>query len=713
LRVKNSRFSSISTAFKGKILGIAGRGNWRSRNSRFAGIQFKTLMTVLPLIILTLVVIAGVSYQFSKTLLNREIENSIHAQLDKTIEDMSKNLTAHDTLVQSLARTVEASSHKFDAKGYEDLLQRVVTVSDVTFGTGIWFEPYAFKADLKYFGPYVYKNQGLPTYTEEYSTDQYDYPSQQWYRAASESKNKSVWTGPFYSKVTKGPMMTVSAPFFDAQGKFQGVATGDLDFVTLQQIIKGMQMEVKANFYLLDTDGTYLAGPDQNKILKEIITEDSNLSLQVGAKTMLLNKDGSFSYTNNGARRVYHAQVPNLGWILAADISEAELLSPLQALLYRMLALIICAALVCGVIFYWYSYYIVKNIQRVNGMAELITSGDLSTTLNARSKDEFGAMTRNLNTMTTQLKSIIQGLVSSSEQLAASSEELTASADEGRQATGHIASSIQDVTNGIKERLASLEATNKASTHVTDQITEIIRHIDKVADGSRATVAKAANGDLVVQKAVKQMLSIEQKVNHIADVTNSLGKKTVAIDQILTLITNIAAQTNLLALNAAIEAARAGEQGRGFAVVADEVRKLAEQSSVAAGQISNLIGQVKHETTIAVKVAEEGKSTVHEGLAMANAAGQAFQDISQGVNDFTALARQAAAAVREIGLQLNGMVTAIKVVADIPQEIAYSMESIVSMTEEQDASMEDIRDAATMLAKMAEDLEENIKFFKL
>jgi len=209
------------------------------------------------------------------------------------------------------------------------------------------------------------------------------------------------------------------------------------------------------------------------------------------------------------------------------------------------------------------------------------------------------------------------------------------------------------------------------------------------------------------------MLSIEQKVNHIADVTNSLGKKTVAIDQILTLITNIAAQTNLLALNAAIEAARAGEQGRGFAVVADEVRKLAEQSSVAAGQISNLIGQVKHETTIAVKVAEEGKSTVHEGLAMANAAGQAFQDISQGVNDFTALARQAAAAVREIGLQLNGMVTAIKVVADIPQEIAYSMESIVSMTEEQDASMEDIRDAATMLAKMAEDLEENIKFFKL
>ena len=239
-------------------------------------------MTVLPLIILTLVVIAGVSYQFSKALLNREIENSIQAQLAKTIEAMSKNLTAHDTLVQSIARTVEASSHKLDTNGYQDLLQRIVTASDVTFGTGIWFEPYAFKDDLKYFGPYVYKDQGQPTYTEEYATDQYDYPYQQWYKAAGESKNKLVWTGPFYSQATQLPMMTASAPFFDALGKFQGVATGDLDFVTLQQIINGMQLEVQANFYLLDADGTYLACPDQNKTLKELITEDPNPSLQAG-----------------------------------------------------------------------------------------------------------------------------------------------------------------------------------------------------------------------------------------------------------------------------------------------------------------------------------------------------------------------------------------------------------------------------------------------
>ena len=405
--------------------------------------------------------------------------------------------------------------------------------------------------------------------------------------------------------------------------------------------------------------------------------------------------------------------MPNLGWILAADISEAELLAPLRVLLYRMLTLILGAALVSGVIIFWYSRYIVKNIQRVNGLAELIAAGDLSSTLSTGSKDEFGAMTGNLNTMTAQLKAIVQGLVNSSEQLAASSEELTASADEGRQAAGYIASSVQDMTKGINERLASLERANESSAQVSDRITEISLHINRVAEGSQATVAKAANGDLVVQQAVEQMLSIEQKVNHIADVTNNLGKKTVEIDQILTMITNISAQTNLLALNAAIEAARAGEQGRGFAVVADEVRKLAEQSSTAAGQISNLIAEVKQETNIAVNVAEEGKATVHEGLSMTYSAGQAFQDISQGVNDFTNLAEQAAGTVSEIGLQLNDMLTAIQEAAQIPQEIAGSMESIASMTKEQDASMGDIRDAATMLAKMAEDLEVNIKFFKL
>ena len=678
-----------------------------------SSIRAKTLLAILPLIILTLVIMTTITYKYSESLLNTEIQNKMTAKLGETIYNIEKQLSEHSTLLQGLVSTVESVGTSLNTEQYTSLLESTVAASNVTFGAGVWYEPYTYKDDLKYFGPYAYKDKDKVVFTEEYANDQYDYPNQEWYQLGKNSKQKIAWTDPYYDDATKVTMITASAPFYDKQGIFKGIVTGDLDFVTLQKLISDIHLNIKANIYLLNKEGQYLANPDQNKVMKGKITEDPNKSLSEAAKTMFNGKDGMFTYFSGGSRRVYYTPISGFGWVLAIDVSETDLFAPLKALSYRMLWIFGIAILVIASVLLLYSRYIVKNIKSVNQFAQAIVQGDLSKSIVVRSKDEFGQMTENLNTMMGNFKGIIDGLVSSSQLLASSAEELTASADEGSKTSEQIVSSIQEVSDGVNQKLMSVDATVESAQLVSVHMNKITQDIQMVTAGSLATSEKAATGNSVVRKAVDEMQAISNKVTEAADVVNSLGIKSGEIGEIVALITNIAAQTNLLALNAAIEAARAGEQGRGFAVVADQVRKLAEQSSDAAGKISELVNEIQKETTKAVKTMNDGTAAVQNGIIMVNSAGEAFRDILEGVNDFSTQAQSVATVIEQVGASTDTIVCSITEVANIPKEIAGSLENVVTGTEEQSASMEEIRRAATSLAQMATDFQGSVTMFKL
>ncbi len=679
-----------------------------------SSLSSKTMVTILPLVLLTLVAMSVISYKYSENLLKNEIQNKMTAQLKGTIKDIEKQLTAHDTLLQGLARTVESIGNGVSTEEYASLLQKMITANSVTFGAGVWYEPYAYNSDTQYFGPYVYKDKdGKVVFTNEYADPKYDYPAQKWYTISKGITEKSIWTDPYYDEGTKATILTDNVPFYDNSGNFKGTITGGIDFTTLQTLISNIQLDIEADIYLLNKEGKYLANPNPKKIMNIKITEEENLSLKEAAEKMMAEKSGTVPYNNNGARQVYYAEVPQFGWILAIDVSENDLMAPLKDLLNRMLILIVLAMAVTCTVLILYSRYIVKNIKMVNRFASAIVQGDLSQTMVVRSKDEFGQMTENLNRMMNNYKGIINGIVNSSEQLAASAEELTASADEGSRTTEQIVYSIQEVSDGVKEKLTGVDATAQSAQLVSVHMHTITQDINLVTAGSHATSVKAANGNSVVKKAVDEMQAISTKVIEAADVVNSLGEKSAEIGEIVGIITSIAAQTNLLALNAAIEAARAGDQGRGFAVVADEVRKLAEQSSDAAGKISGLVGEIQKETSKAVKTMNDGTAAVQDGITMVNSAGEAFQDILQGVNDFSKQAQAVADVIEKVGTSTETIVASIMEVASIPKEIAGSLENVVAGTEEQSASMEEIRRSATSLAQMATDFQGSVTMFKL
>lgn len=208
------------------------------------------------------------------------------------------------------------------------------------------------------------------------------------------------------------------------------------------------------------------------------------------------------------------------------------------------------------------------------------------------------------------------------------------------------------------------------------------------------------------------MMEIEETVSTSAAIISQLGERSKEIGQIVETISGIAGQTNLLALNAAIEAARAGEQGRGFAVVADEVRKLAEQSQGAAQQIAGLIGEIQSETDKAVVSMENGTSKVKAGTGIVNEAGETFEKIIVMVTDVAQKVEQISTRIRGLARGSQHVVASIHQFEELTTKTVEEVQTVSATTEEQAASMEEIASSSQCLSQMAAELQQAISDLK-
>ena len=276
-----------------------------------------------------------------------------------------------------------------------------------------------------------------------------------------------------------------------------------------------------------------------------------------------------------------------------------------------------------------------------------------------------------------------------------------------------MAQSITEVAKGSDEQLRAADQTRDMVEQMSKGIDQMAQNTMVVSASAQKTASAAAEGEQSVGQAVAQMGIIETKTEATANVIASLEERSKQIGQIVEVISTIAAQTNLLALNAAIEAARAGEAGRGFAVVADEVRKLAEQSQDAAKQITELIGEVQGRTNQAVLFMNEGRREVETGAKVVNSAGQSFADILRMVREISAEVHEISAATEELTSGTQQVVGAAQRISKESRQAAEQTETISAATEEQSASMEEIASASRHLANMAEGLQVAVQKFKI
>ncbi|ERN51939.1 methyl-accepting chemotaxis protein [Alkalihalophilus marmarensis] len=411
---------------------------------------------------------------------------------------------------------------------------------------------------------------------------------------------------------------------------------------------------------------------------------------------------------------MYNLYDPNWGWIISGGSYMSDFNAEANSILRNILIVLSVSLLIGGLIIYFFSKLFSERIIRVDQQVQKLADGHLERYDQDQGyKDEIGSLSKNVHVMTNRLREMISQISDASTQVAATSEQLTASAEETSRASEQITDSIQEVASAGDEQAAAAKQARHSTSAILDNMNHISSSVQAVNASASVTRAKSESGGQVILQTINQMKVIDDKTDEIQGVVHRLGSKSNEIETIVSMITAVSEQTNLLALNAAIEAARAGEHGRGFAVVADEVRKLAEQSSQSASQINHLILDIQKDISQSVISMEAGKAAVKDGNALVDQAGTEFSDITASINEVTSQFSDVTNAIEDIKTATEEMAHAIEAASHIAASSSDYSQNVAASAEEQNATMQEISAASNVLSDMAESLQESIKQFKL
>jgi len=355
---------------------------------------------------------------------------------------------------------------------------------------------------------------------------------------------------------------------------------------------------------------------------------------------------------------------------------------------------------------------VAKNIQQTVSEMDTFSEGNLHTHLQFKTKDEFAHLAESFNSMSEKLRQMMKQVGNSSEQVAATSEQLTASSMEVTQATEVVTESIQDIAQGIDEQDTLTSDVRNLSAHILKKMNDISTSIQNVNHATVETKNMASLGRSSVHDVTVQMDEISANTSELNTRVQDLDDNSAAIVAAVNVIKSIATQTNLLAINASIEAVRSGEHGKGFAVVAEEVRKLADESNLAAVEIEKVVAQITDSTRIIEEDMVNSNDSVHVGREKVNVARDNFIQIDDAINDVQAQTEVVTAAIRTIHQDIEQLVQEIDYIGEVSMKSSRHVQSVAASSEEQNAAMEEVAAASTHLAKMAIDLQESIQSFK-
>ncbi|AZF65800.1 methyl-accepting chemotaxis protein [Pseudomonas fluorescens] len=577
-----------------------------NKNLRFS---HKILLAAALIVIAAFALFTLYNDYLQRNAIRDDLNNYLHEMGDVTASNIQTWLTGRIALVENAAQNIAINPEPAAVAGL--LEQKALTSSFMATYVGDSKGAFTIRPDTK-----------MP--------DGFDPRVRPWYKGA-QSSNGSTLTEPYIDAATGKLIISVATPSTTTTGQSIGVVGGDLSLQTLVDNIGALNFGGMGYAFLVSADGKVLVHPDKNLVMKTLADVYPNHTPKISAdfsEVQANGKDNIVTFTPIKG-------LPSVNWYLGISVDKDKSFAMLSefrnsAVIATIIAVVIIIALL--------GMLIRVLLQPLHVMTRAMQDiadgeGDLTRRLTIQNNDEFGTLGNAFNRFVERIHTSIREVSSATEQVnevalrvVSASNSSMVNSDEQANRTNSVAAAINELGAAAQE-IARNAA--QASSQASDA-----RHL-------------AEDGQQVVDRNIKAMTQLSAMISASSSNIEALNSKTVNIGQILEVITSISQQTNLLALNAAIEAARAGEAGRGFAVVADEVRNLAHRTQESAQQVQKMIEELQVGARDSVSTMSESQRHSQDSVEIANLAGERLNSVTQRIGEIDGMNQSVATATEE------------------------------------------------------------------
>ncbi|MGP1366069.1 MAG: methyl-accepting chemotaxis protein [Schwartzia sp. (in: firmicutes)] len=663
-------------------------------------IRAKFMLILLPILAVSFLAFFFISYRMSSTMLMEEakrLSQALGRQVSLEMQQAEQEKRIFLDFLASDPRIVRGN-HAQRLEALAEVKQKVPGFAMVAFSdlSGMAFSDTDLKMD---------RSDGI------------------YIKTVRETK-QPYFSAPFISPSSGKLIVLIANPVMDGS-QLVGIIYGTLELESFNPVLTSMRFMETGHIYICDESGVVMvdeAAPDNvGKLNLSQVTSSRTIDERLVAafKASLTAEDAVFlSYKQSTGRDMMGVLTPiklsGRTWVAVAvapedevDAGSVRLLKVLGGLTFVILLLISAVvAIMAG--------RMGASLQTLLAASDSINRGDLREKVIAvDTQDEIGTLAAGFDRMRRTMRLLIQNIQKNSEDLTDAATALHTASEQSAEASNSVAMSITEIAGGIDEQSTAAVSAGQAASVIAERAGHMAQRAQAVSQAAKEASLKAGEGRKAVDDVVRYMERIEDGSKTITVSIDALKEGSQKISEIVAMISGIAGQTNLLALNAAIEAARAGEAGRGFAVVADEVRKLAEQSALSTQQIADLVGGIQKDMAMAVAASGEGAESVAQGLVSVRVADEGFQAIFASIEALEKGIGEIAAGVQQMDTETKVVDTQVASIRETSTKNADHAQSVSAATEEQSASMEEIAASARHLSDLAEGLNQETKKFQV
>ncbi|NPU88440.1 MAG: methyl-accepting chemotaxis protein [Fervidobacterium sp.] len=655
---------------------------------------FQKILVIVAVLAIGMVVIGIYSVLSLRSNITEKTKQNLQALAENSGENFWNFIEQHSKLIDLLSKDANVMG-VYKNEYQEDAWMKKLFYSVVKSYPDVMYVYVGLKDKRMYLVP------------EETLPEGYDPTSRPWYQAAVAKPGQIIITEP-YADASTGKLVVTIAKTIQTDEGIVGVVALDFDISKLSDALLSKGKELGYLNTIVSAEGNIIMHSDKTLIGKNVKDTEFFQKWVSGPDS------GVFGYTFNNAKRITgYKKLPN-GWIYATLVLEKDLMKEvnLQTLINVSITIV---AIVLGVIVALFisRVFVVKPINFIVDKAEKIANGDLTVRIDYSSKDEIGKLAAALDKMVLALREIATTIERDSqtvkqeasqvavisEEVSATIEELTAQVDSVNSNVNNASAAIEEMTSGIEEVAAS--AQNVA--HASQKLSKEAQKVSQLASEGQKAILSIA--DVIVQTREKADVTFQ--------IVEKLSESAKNIGEIVDTINSIAEQTNLLALNAAIEAARAGEAGRGFAVVADEIRKLAEESKQATQNIANILRGIVDNSMKASDATKETVEIVNKAYNEPDLVKSQFEQILQSIVRMSQMTENLAASAQEQSAAAEEMSSAMDSASKSMVSVVEQMNEVTMAIKQQADAISNVARTAENLDAVAEKLVETVRRFKI